>query len=91
MDGSKFDSSKDRNEPFEFTLGQGQVIPGWDQGLVGMQEGEQGVLVIPSGMAYGQAGRPGIPKNSVLVFEVEMIKVTKPEGQQGDQMEQQQQ
>lgn len=75
-DGTKFDSSKDRGEPFTFTLGAGQVIPGWDQGVAGMKVGGVRKLVIPSSLAYGQRGVPGvIPPDSTLVFDVELISV----------------
>ena len=73
--GTKFDSSRDRDKPFDFTLGKGMVIKGWDQGLLGMKVGEKRKLVIPPGMAYGPAGRPGIPPNSTLNFDVEMIAI----------------
>jgi FKBP-type peptidyl-prolyl cis-trans isomerase len=70
----KFDSSKDRNEPFPLMLGKGMVIPGWDQGLVGMQPGEIRRLEITPDMAYGAEGRPPvIPPNSTLFFEVEYL------------------
>jgi peptidylprolyl isomerase len=75
QDGTKFDSSRDRDKPFDFTLGQSQVIKGWDQGLLGMKAGEKRKLVIPPGMAYGPRGRPGIPPNSTLNFDIEMLAI----------------
>ena len=74
--GKKFDSSKDRNDPFEFPLGGGQVIPGWDQGFAGMKVGGTRVLTIPPAMGYGARGAGAdIPPNSTLVFEVELLEV----------------
>ena len=74
--GAKFDSSKDRNDPFEFPLGAGHVIAGWDQGFAGMKVGGTRVLTIPPHMGYGARGAGGvIPGNATLVFEVELLKV----------------
>ena len=74
--GTKFDSSKDRNDPFEFPLGGGQVIPGWDEGFAGMKVGGTRVLTIPPHMGYGARGAGGvIPGNATLVFEVELLEV----------------
>lgn len=76
LDGTKFDSSVDRGTPFEFTLGAGQVIAGWDQGVQGMREGGKRKLTIPSDLAYGDSGYPPvIPPKSTLVFEVELLRV----------------
>jgi FKBP-type peptidyl-prolyl cis-trans isomerase len=72
-DGTKFDSSRDRGEPFEFTLGVGEVIPGWDQGLLGMKVGGIRKLTIPASLGYGETEQPNIPANSTLIFEVEVL------------------
>ncbi len=76
LDGTKFDSSKDRGLPFSFHLGAGQVIQGWDKGVQGMKIGGTRKLTIPPAMGYGARGAGGvIPPNAVLVFEVELLGV----------------
>lgn len=75
-DGTEFDSSFPRDRPFTFTLGTGQVIKGWDQGLLGMCEGEKRKLVIPSELGYGDRGAPPkIPGGATLIFEVELLTI----------------
>ncbi len=74
--GRKFDSSKDRGEPFEFPLGAGQVIRGWDEGVVGMKVGGTRRLIIPADLGYGARGAGAvIPPNATLLFEVELLEV----------------
>jgi FKBP-type peptidyl-prolyl cis-trans isomerase len=74
--GEKFDSSRDRNQPFNFSLGAGQVIAGWDEGVAGMKVGGRRKLVIPADLGYGTAGAPpDIPPGATLVFDVELLDV----------------
>jgi FKBP-type peptidyl-prolyl cis-trans isomerase len=76
-DGTVFDSSKTKNEPFTLTIGVGQVIPGWDLGLIGMKVGEVRKLTIPSNLAYGASGIPNSPigPNATLTFEIELLSI----------------
>lgn len=75
LDGKKFDSSYDRGQPFSFVLGTGQVIQGWDQGVLGMKVGGKRKLTIPPSLAYGERSIGPIPANSTLVFEIELLDV----------------
>lgn len=76
-DGTKFDSSYDRGQTFQFTLGAGKVIPGWEKGVDGMKIGEKRKLIVPPDLGYGEAGTPGgpIPPNATLIFEIELVKI----------------
>jgi FKBP-type peptidyl-prolyl cis-trans isomerase len=75
-DGTKFDSSRDRGQPFSFPIGQGQVIPGWDEGVAGMKVGGRRKLVIPANLGYGDMGAPPvIPPSATLFFDVELLDV----------------
>ena len=73
--GAKFDSSRDRNDPFRFALGAGMVIRGWDEGVAGMKVGGKRQLIIPADLGYGATGGGTIPPNATLIFEVELLDV----------------
>jgi FKBP-type peptidyl-prolyl cis-trans isomerase len=75
MDGSVFDSSRDRGEPFEATIGIGMLIQGWDKGIPGMKVGGRRKLTIPAHLAYGDRDIPGIPGGSTLIFEVDILDI----------------
>ena len=74
-DGTKFDSSLDRNQPFTFVLGDGEVIQGWEQGVLGMKVGGKRKLTIPPSLGYGDQSTGKIPANSTLIFEIELLEV----------------
>lgn len=76
-DGTVFDSSYDRGEPFQTEIGVGRVIEGWDKGVIGMKTGGKRKLTIPSNMAYGESGQGSIPPNSTLIFDVELVEILK--------------
>jgi len=75
MDGTKFDSSLDRNQPLEFTLGKHQVVPGFEQGVTGMHVGGKRIVQIPPQLGYGSRAVGPIPANSTLIFEIELVEV----------------
>jgi FKBP-type peptidyl-prolyl cis-trans isomerase len=83
-DGTKFDSSYDRDKPFEFTVGEGNVKKGWDQGILGMKVGGKRNLVIPPDLGYGEEGSGPIPPNSTLIFEIELLEFVKDSNSNGN-------
>ncbi len=78
QDGTVFDTSLGK-APIEFTLGRSEVIPGWEQGLIGMKQGGKRLLIIPPSLGYGASGYGPIPANATLIFDVELVKVTRPQ------------
>lgn len=85
--GTKFESSLDRNEPLTFTLGKGDVIQGWDEGVLGMKIGEKRRLTIPSDLAYGQSGQGAIPPNATLIFDIELLSINSSSQNQSPQID----
>src|SRR5690606_42037185 len=78
--GEKFDSSRDRGQPFRFVVGNGEVIKGWDEGVQGMRVGSQRRLIVPSDLGYGPRGSRGvIPPNAALVFDIELLAIEQPD------------
>merc|ERR1712113_1272212 len=91
QDGKKFDSSFDRQQPFTFTIGVGQVIPGWDQGLLGVCAGEERHLVVPSPLAYGDRGAGDvIPPGAILLFDIVIVDVERANTKQEEELKQKQ-
>merc|ERR1719293_420248 len=92
QDGKKFDSSFDRSQPFTFTMGVGQVIPGWDQGLLGVCAGEERHLVVPATLAYGDRGAGDvIPPGAILLFDIVIVDVERADTKQDEELKQKQQ
>ncbi len=85
--GTIFESSLDRNEPYTFTIGQGSVIPGWEEGIVGMKIGEKRRLTIPSDLAYGESGQGAIPPNATLIFDIELLSINSSSQNQAPQID----